>query len=181
MARRKASGSSSRSSTELLRIGRVGRPHGTDGGFTLAEATDRINLLEPGRTLFVDGREVTIAARRGTPEHPILVIEGVRERGAAEDLRGAELSVPRDAIGPLAEGEFLVDDLIGCDVVDGERRVGRVRDVLVLPSADALEVERGGGEELLVPLVGDAVRAVDPDARRIDVDLRFVEAEPRNE
>jgi 16S rRNA processing protein RimM len=38
-----------------------------------------------------------------------------------------------------------------------------------------LEVERtGGAGDLLVPLVGDAVRAVDVEARSIDVDLAFL-------
>jgi 16S rRNA processing protein RimM len=40
---------------------------------------------------------------------------------------------------------------------------------------DVLVVERADGGELLVPLVGDAVRSVDVDARRIDVDLGFLE------
>jgi ribosomal 30S subunit maturation factor RimM len=36
-------------------------------------------------------------------------------------------------------------------------------------------VERPGGEPLLVPLVGDAVRSVDTAAARIDVDMGFLE------
>ncbi len=44
-----------------------------------------------------------------------------------------------------------------------------------LPSCEVLEVARaGGGEALLVPLVKDAVRAVDVRRRLIDVDLRFL-------
>ena len=83
--------------------------------------------------------------------------------------------MPRAEFGPLEEGEHLTRDLVGCVVTDGDRRVGVVRDVLKLPSVDCLEVERTGGEPLLVPLVGDAVRALDVDARRVDVDLAFVE------
>jgi ribosomal 30S subunit maturation factor RimM len=38
-----------------------------------------------------------------------------------------------------------------------------------------LEVERPGGEpDLLVPLIRDAVRAVDTDRGEIDVDLTFL-------
>jgi 16S rRNA processing protein RimM len=84
--------------------------------------------------------------------------------------------VPRAALGTLGEGEFLVDDLVGCEVVDGERAVGRVRDVLLLPSADALEVERPGQDPLLVPLIGDAVRTVDTAGGRVDVDTSFLES-----
>jgi 16S rRNA processing protein RimM len=177
MAPRKESASSSRSSTELLRVGRVGRPHGTDGGFTVTDPTVRIELLDSGRSLTVGEREMRVAARRGTPEHPIVMLEGVGDRAAAEALRGEAISVPREALKTLAEGEFLVDDLVGCEVVDGDRPVGRVEDVLLLPSADTLEVERPGKDRLLVPLIADAVRSVDTAARRVDVDTSFLGSE----
>jgi 16S rRNA processing protein RimM len=35
-------------------------------------------------------------------------------------------------------------------------------------------VRRPGGEELLVPMVKDAVRAIDVRARRIEIDLDFL-------
>ena len=44
-------------------------------------------------------------------------------------------------------------ELEGCDVVDGERAVGRRARLLALPSCEVLEVARGDGAELLVPLV----------------------------
>ena len=58
---------------------------------------------------------------------------------------------------------------------DGERELGVVRRLMALPSCECLEVARsGGGPDLLVPLVRDAVRAVDVSRARIDVDLRFL-------
>jgi 16S rRNA processing protein RimM len=60
-------------------------------------------------------------------------------------------------------------------VSDGERVVGTVRRLVPLPSCEALEVTRAdGGDDLLVPLVRDAVRSVDVAARRVDVDLAFL-------
>jgi 16S rRNA processing protein RimM len=53
--------------------------------------------------------------------------------------------------------------------------VGTVRRLVPLPSCEALEVERSdGGEDLLVPLVRDAVREVDVAARRVEIDLSFL-------
>jgi hypothetical protein len=43
-----------------------------------------------------------------------------------------------------------------------------------LPSCEVLEVARARAGDLLVPLIRDAVRAVDIDARVIDVDLAFL-------
>jgi ribosomal 30S subunit maturation factor RimM len=47
--------------------------------------------------------------------------------------------------------------------------------LLVLPSCEALEVERtGGAGSLLVPMVKDAVRGIDAGQRRIEVNLDFL-------
>jgi 16S rRNA processing protein RimM len=143
----------------------------------VVEPTRRLELLDAGRTVTIADRELAVEWRRGTPEHPLLKLDRVHGRGDAEQLRGEAITVPRAAIGELPEGEFLVDDLVGCDAYDGARRIGRVRDVLLLPSADLLEVERGEGEPLLVPLVRDAVRSVDLEARRVDIDATFVDAD----
>jgi 16S rRNA processing protein RimM len=59
-------------------------------------------------------------------------------------------------------------------VRDGARDVGRVRRLVGLPSCEALEVERPGAGDLLVPLVRDAIRRVDVEARTVDVDLAFL-------
>jgi ribosomal 30S subunit maturation factor RimM len=60
-------------------------------------------------------------------------------------------------------------------VHDAGRPVGVVRNMLELPSCEVLEVTREDGNgDLLVPLVGDAVREVDVEGRSIDVDLRFL-------
>jgi 16S rRNA processing protein RimM len=168
------SGSSSRSSTEL-RIGTVGRPHGKEGAFVVVEPTERLELLEPGRAVAVAGRELEVEWRKGTRERPIVRFGGVDGRDAVEQLRGQAITVPRSALGALGEGEFLVDDLIGCEAFDGARRIGRVADVLPMPSADVLEIERDGEQTLLVPLVRDAVRSIDVVAARVDVDTAFVE------
>ena len=154
----------------------MGRPHGNEGAFTVGEPTARLELLDAGRSVLVGGREMTVAWRRGTAQRPLLKLDGADGRAGAEALRGEEIQVPRGEVA-LTEGEFLVDDLVGCDVVDGPRPVGTVQNVLVLPAADVLEVARAAGEPLLVPLVGDAVRSIDLPARRIDVNMDFVGVE----
>jgi 16S rRNA processing protein RimM len=125
-----------------------------------------VELLDAGRRVLVGGRETRIASRKGTSARPIVEIEG------DAPVAGEAIEVPRGDV-ELASGEYLVDDLVGCDVVDGERSLGVVTDVLVLPSADALEVNGS----LLVPLVGDALRSIDLNERRIDVDTEFLDAD----
>jgi 16S rRNA processing protein RimM len=134
-----------------------------------------VRLLALGAAVEVAGRPRRIERRAGTDARPIIRLEGVVGRDAALALRGAALLTARDALPPLGEDEYWAHELEGCAVVDGRREVGVVRRMLALPSCEVLEVERGGGAgDLLVPLVRDAVRAVDVGARRIDVDLAFL-------
>jgi 16S rRNA processing protein RimM len=165
---RTTAASSSTSSSDSLLAGYVGRPHGLDGSFHVVRAD--AELLADRDELLLGGRRVALTRRAGTPEKPILRIEGCGTREEAEALRGSELRVPVDEAPGLAEGEFWARDLEGCLVVDGELEVGVVERMIALPSCEALEVG-----DRLIPLVRDAVRSVDLEARRIDVDLGFVD------
>jgi 16S rRNA processing protein RimM len=127
-------------------------------------------LLAGREDVLLGDRRVALTRRAGTPEKPILRIEGCGTREEAEALRGSELRVSVDEAPPLAEGEFWARDLEGCRVTDGDVEVGVVARMIALPSCEALEVG-----ERLIPLVRDAVRSVDIEARRIDVDLGFVD------
>ncbi len=156
-----------------LRAGRVGRPHGLDGSFHVSGASPALLVL--GRRVMVGGRELEIVRRSGLADKPILRLEGCAGRTAAEELRGEELLVPRSAAPPLEEDEWWAEELEGCRVHDGAREVGEVRRLQALPSCEVLEIARaGGGPDLLVPLIRDAVRGVDVEARRIEVDLDFL-------
>ena len=157
---------------DWLSGGRVGRPHGLDGSFHVTRP--RAALLTLDAELRVAGTVARIVRRAGTDERPILRLSGFDGREAAERLRGEELLVARAAAPALEEDEWWAEDLEGCLVTDGPHEVGRVRRLIGLPSCEALEVERAGAGDLLVPLVRDAVRDVDTEARRIDVDLAFL-------
>jgi len=71
------------------------------------------------------------------------------------------------AESPLEEGEWLVSDLVGCEV----EGLGYVERVVGGPSCDVLEV---GADGVLIPLVSDAVKRVDLERRVIEVDRAFL-------
>jgi 16S rRNA processing protein RimM len=158
---------------QWLAAGRVGKPHGLDGSFHVTRP--RGALLVQGATVRIGEEEAEIVRRAGTDERPIVRLAGHDGHGAAVALRGRDLFVHRDAMPELGDDEWYAEDLEGCRVVDGALAIGRVRRLVALPSCEVLEVERDG-EDLLVPLVRDAVRSVDVDAGVVDVDLAFLGA-----
>ena len=141
--------------------GRVGRPHGRDGSFYVEGAGHE---LPGGLTVTVAGRPLRIERRAGTAERPLVRLEGVESREDAAELRGEALLVP-EAAAPLAEGEYLSADLVGCSVPG----LGTVRAVLPGLSCDVLDVDGA-----LVPFISDAIRTVDLDRRVLEVDHEFL-------
>jgi 16S rRNA processing protein RimM len=131
--------------------------------------------LTVGANVVLAGRTAAITRRAGTDRRPIVRLEGVEDRDAAEALRGLSLAVPALGAPQLAKGEWWAHELEGCTVADGEQLLGIVSRLIELPSCEALEVERvDGGGRLLVPMVKDAIRRVAPSERRIDIDVDFL-------
>jgi 16S rRNA processing protein RimM len=152
----------------FLVAGRVGRAHGLDGSFYVTRP--RPALLVLGSEVQVAGSVRTIERRSGTDEKPILRLSGVAGREGADGIRHSDLLVDRALAPPLQEGEYWAEDLEGCTVLTADGTpLGRVDALRALPSCEVLEVG-----ELLIPLVADAVREVDLDARRIVVDAGFL-------
>ena len=153
-----------------MRAGIVGRAHGLDGHFHVNQPEPQ--LLAEGVPVRVGDVAARIASRKGPEDRPILRLDITSDRTAAEALRGRELLVERADAPSLDEDEYWAEDLVGCEVVDGSRSLGTVKALLALPSCEALELDTG----LIVPLVRDAVRAVDIEAQRIAVDGEFLGA-----
>ena len=140
----------------LVTAGRVCKPHGRDGSFYVDRPRHE---LPEGAEVTLAGRSHRIVRRAGTDERPLIRLADLDDPGA---IRG-ELLLVEDELG---EGEWLASDLVGLSVPG----MGRVAQVIDAPSCSVLELEDG----TLIPLVSDAVRAVDLEAGEIEVDRNFV-------
>jgi 16S rRNA processing protein RimM len=156
----------------LLRAGFVGAPHGLDGSFHVAVGNHL--LLELGGRVMVSGNWRLITRRAGHDRRIILALDGCEDRDGAAALSGSELLVDRSVAPELGVEEWWAEDLEGCRVHDAGTPIGTVMRLVALPSCEVLEVSRPASGDLLVPLVGDAVRTVDIERREIDIDLAFL-------
>jgi 16S rRNA processing protein RimM len=160
--------------TQPVVLGVIARPHGVRGevrmrpynpGSTVLWSVAQVCLCAP------DGSDRTVALRaaRGTPDSPILALEGVEGREAAEALKGTEVAVPRSALPSPEPDEWYVVDLIGLRVTDpGGTVVGEVEDVISYPSIDCLRVRSEGGVRE-VPMTEPWFQGVDLDAGEVHV------------
>jgi 16S rRNA processing protein RimM len=154
--------------SDLVPIGRVGKPHGLDGSFFVEGPSDRPDAFAKGTVVLVDGEPAEIvASKRGAGGRPVIRLD----RTVA---RGATLAVPRGSLPELPEDEYYAFQLVGLAVEEeGGRHLGHVREVLDYPANDVLELDSG----MSLPLVEACVRQVDLAAGRIVVAAGFADPE----
>jgi 16S rRNA processing protein RimM len=159
-------------SSETVVIGRIGRPHGIQGAVHARASGQTLATLRVGETVDVrtregDVRRLVLAGRSGLADSPILAFEGLSSREDAAVLTGGDIAVADSRVGrPEDPDTFFVREMVGCDVLVGERPLGTVREVIAAPANDVLEVVTDD-DVLLVPFTADAVVDLDVPGRRI--------------
>jgi 16S rRNA processing protein RimM len=144
--------------------------HGVTGEVRLKLFAEGLDSLTAHKS-FNDGA-LTLKSLRPGNNGAIARFVEVTDRNAAEAMRGTELTVPREALPPLAEGEYYHADLIGlpCVSTEGED-LGKCVAVENFGAGDVIEVERPDGKRFMVPMKADAV----PEwGERIVIDAIFV-------
>lgn len=125
----------------------------------------------PGLSVQVDARPYRLLSLRPHQDRALLQLEGISTMEQAEALRGGELSVARADVA-LEPGEYLLQDLIGCDVIDhgSGHLYGEVDDWQETGLQTLLEV-RTLDAPLLIPLVPAICVEIRPADRLIRVTL----------
>jgi len=140
--------------------------HGLKGEVRLKLFTDSADSLKHYASFDADGRTLTLVSVRQAGAGAIARFKEVADRTAAEALRGVALTVPREALPPLEDGEYYHADLIGLPVVtEAGDSVGTVVAVENFGAGDVLDIEKPDGKSFMAPM--HAV-AVEPSALVID-------------
>lgn len=150
-------------------MGRVTRAHGLKGELEIRlDWADSRALLEAERVwLALPSGKSELRARLGarqTHKGLLLRVEGISDRTAADEWAGATVSVLRAELPALAEGEYYLCDLQGLQVTGPDGVLGRVVDVQMYPSVDAIVIEAPSGERFEQPLLPHWLGKVDVGA-----------------
>ncbi len=129
--------------------------HGVTGEVRLKLFTEDVDSFKVHKA-FNNGALTLKSIRAGN--NIIARFAEIADRNAAEGARGTELTVPRTALPPLAEGEYYHADLIGLSCVSTEgEALGTCVAVENFGAGDVLEIERPDKKRFMVPMNADAV------------------------
>jgi 16S rRNA processing protein RimM len=149
--------------TDRVLVGRVGKPHGLSGAFAVEQASEEPERFAVGATLLVGGQPARVVESKRSRGRPVIRLDREAERGLP-------LEVPRSELPPPGEGSYYEFQLVGLEVAEEGRPVGRVAAVRPGVANDMIELDSG----LLLPLVDACVQEVDLDAGRIVIAPGFV-------
>ena len=158
---------------ETLLIGVMGRPHGLRGETTLRTHNPNGSDLARVKELILErpdgARDLRrIESIRRFADGWLVRFHGIASRDDADRLTNLPVRVPRLALPPPSEGEFFVEDTIGCDVFSEQgERLGTVGGTFWNGAQNVWVVH--GAREILIPVVPAFVRTVDAAQRRIVV------------
>ena len=156
---------------EWVTVAVLGKTRGNRGevlAFPLSGKPERYECLHEV-FLFGSGDRYQIESTWFHDGALVFKFQGVDSISAAEDLRGAEVRIPKRQRIPLEAGEFFQSDLIGCEVVDQKsgESLGRVADWEESGGPGLLVMENG----LLIPFARSICVEIDPESKRIAVRL----------
>jgi len=150
-----------------LEVGRVAGPHGVRGKVRVAMHSGDAGGMLRIRRVWVSDREYEVVGAQRAGGCAVFSLRDVSSIEAAQGLTGALVSVLREDLPDLPEGEFYWADAVGCVVVDASGKVlGEVTGVAPGPAHDWLVVRRDG-EEAYLPVVEAFLRSVDISSRKI--------------
>lgn len=158
----------------FVSIGKILNFHGVKGEAKFGYTKGREDFLSLIDVVYIqvdnEYRQFEIENLKFTPKCAIIKFKGIESLNDIVKYKGSlvfvEESVAREH---LDDDEFLIDELVGLNVYDGDTRVGSVVGVSNNGASDLLSVKTNSKNICLVPFVKAIVTSVDIKTKRIQI------------
>jgi len=162
-------------SQEFITIARVAKTQGRHGEVAAELHTDFPEKFAERKKLFAlsavgKRSELRLEEFWSHKSYLVLKFAGVNSITDAEALVGCEIQVPREQRAELDAGAY-VRDLVGCEVFDRDRPVGKVKDVQFGAGEAPLLVVAQGSKEILIPFAEEFIAGIDIEGKRVEMKL----------
>lgn len=159
---------------QYLELGQIVGTHGVRGEMRVQPWCDSPDFFQQFHTLYFSGEGEGAARVLSSRPHGnvmLLKLEGIDTVEAAAALRGRVFFMNR-ADANLPEGDYFIQDLIGCRVIDVDngRLYGTLTEVSATGANDVWHVQDDGGKEYLLPAIPPVV--IETDVERETIRIR---------
>ena len=152
---------SSADCSQPIIVGRIISVHGVAGFIKAQVISDVAHRFDAGQVLHIRNEPYAIMSSTPIPTgQVILKFQGIDSITAAQGLLGELVTVPKELVPPLPEGEYFHFQLVGLRVFTEEGEdLGQLVEILETGSNDVYIVSGDSGE-LLIPALAEVIREV---------------------
>ena len=152
---------------DYVYIGKIVNTHGIKGEFRIFsnfELKDKVFI--PNNNVYIgeDKKEYKILSYRHHKEYEMITVEGINDINDAIKLKGLKVYFKRCDLN-INDDDYLVDDLLDCDVIEDDKILGKVEDIIYNNSNILLKVT--GIKDFYIPLKGNFITKVDKDNNKV--------------
>ena len=150
-------------------MGRVAGAYGVRGWIKIVPGGGVLDTLPEVGKWWLGEQAYVVSEARVHGATVVAKLDGIETREQALALKGATVSVEREALPEAEGGRYYLADLVGLEVVNEQgERLGTVKQWITNGAQDVMEL--AGERTRLIPWVSAIVKDVDLAARRIVVE-----------
>ena len=156
---------------KLIEIGKIVNTHGLKGEVKIIPWLDYPEIFDMFSKVYTSiDKAYKVKNVRYQKSNIIAKLEGIDDIESAEKIKNSVLYAEKSLFDNLPEGTYLIADIIGLSVYEGETFYGKVKDVFSTGSNDVYVVENEE-KQILLPIIPDVLQKVDIEGGRIDVKI----------
>lgn len=149
-------------------IGKIVKAHGIRGDLKVLSFLDSPDCFSSIKKVTVKGQEYDVKSAKVMNDFVLLNLSGINTMTEAEELKNETVFCDKKFMPKITPDRFYIDDIIGCEVIVGEKSVGKIVDILQYGSADVVVVR--GEKKVMFPWIKELNVRVDIDKKKFIVD-----------
>lgn len=159
----------------MFLVGKIIGTHGIKGEVKVINESD-FDRFVVGNKLFVykDNKyvEIVIDSVRYHKNFVLISFNNHKNINEVLDYVHTNIYIDKHDESELEDGEYYYEDLIGCKTYTQDNEyIGIVKDILILPTQEVLEIERENGKIVMVPYVDAFMKDIDIENKTIIIEV----------
>ncbi|WP_214768599.1 MULTISPECIES: ribosome maturation factor RimM [unclassified Exiguobacterium] len=159
---------------QWLEVAKIANTHGLKGELKLLASTDfPEERFKVGNDVFLEMEgtyvPLTVSSYRKHKQFVMVTFKGMHHINDVEKYKGMKLFVQPEVLQELGENEYYYHEIIGCDVYDGDEKIGVVSEILETGANDVWTIKRPGKKDVLIPYIEQVVASIDVQEKRIQI------------
>ena len=161
---------------KYLCVGKIVKPVGIKGDAKVLPYTDNIKRFNDLKYFYYENSTEKHSVERVSIRNDFVVlkIENINSPEQVDALREKLIFVDRENAVKLEEDGYFIADLVGCEIFDGEKSLGKIVDVENYGASDILVI-KNGNQNYSVPFLKEIFEKIDVKNQKIDVKKHFFE------